>query len=48
MSSWRTKQGQGGDIKADTKAEAQKTQEEIDEKLGPPDFAAIQDTCSYK
>ena len=33
LSSWRTKEGQGGEVKADTKAEAQKVQAEIAKKL---------------
>ena len=34
LSTWRTKEGQGGEVKADTKAEAQKVQAEIAQKLG--------------
>ena len=37
LSSWRSKEGQGGEVKADTKAEAQKVQAEIAEKLGVPE-----------
>lgn len=37
LSSWRTKEGQGGEVKADTKAEAQKVQKEISERLGVPE-----------
>lgn len=37
LSSWRTKEGQGGDVKADTKAEAQKVQAEIASRLGVPE-----------
>lgn len=37
LSSWRTKEGQGGDVKADAKAEAQKVQAAIADKLGQPE-----------
>jgi len=37
LSSWRTKEGQGGENKADTKIEAQTVQTEISERLGIPE-----------
>lgn len=37
LSSWRTKEGQGGEHKADTKAEAQTVQKEMSERLGIPE-----------
>jgi len=37
MSSWRTKEGQGGEHKADTKSEAQAVQKEMSERLGIPE-----------
>jgi 2,5-diketo-D-gluconate reductase A len=37
LSSWRTKEGQGGDGKADTKAKAQEIQGEIASRLGVPE-----------
>lgn len=37
LSSWRTKEGQGGEHKADTKSEAQTVQKEMSERLGIPE-----------
>jgi 2,5-diketo-D-gluconate reductase A len=37
LSSWRTKEGQGGEHKADTKTEAQAVQKEISQRLGVPE-----------
>lgn len=41
LSSWRTGEGQGGEVKADTKSDAQKVQKEIADKHGVPESKVL-------